>query len=478
MTLRILFIFIINLLLIDCVAQKRASSVYLPNRKFSPTQLQADFRYLRYAIEQYHAGAYWYISKDSLRVFFDDYEKTLTDSLTERQFRNQLFEVVEHVKCGHSGINSSKVRQKYFKNRSAKIIPLSLHFIDNQVFVLKNHSKDSTIKIGSRVIQIDGLDTEKIIATMLRANSSDGYNMTNRYYGFESNIQFEYLRLFPERDTFSLIIEQDSIKKICKLPAIAMDTFPFQAIKKEKSIYHNFSNRFYIDEKHKNLAILDLRAEKVRGYKKFYRRVFKYMKTNDLQHLVIDLRGNGGGFMLNPGNLLGYLIDKRDTVEVKRIKKAFQNEIAKNKWVKITERFFHWIPNVERIEHQDSFKLWIKFSPKQKLAYRGNIYVLTDGGTFSAAAFIAAYLKKHQRATFIGQETGGGEVGCSAFLMPHLTLPNTELQYRLPLYRVLHRVNPQQIGRGIIPDFGIDYHLQDVINQRDIEMEKVYELIK
>jgi hypothetical protein len=478
--MRIITLIVILFSFFNVFSQKKIK--YNPDKKFSPQELKADFQFLQQAIETYHAGAFWYTSKDSLAHIFNNYEKSLTDSLTERQFRNQLYKVTEAVKCGHSGINSSEARQKYFKHKPVRIIPLSLYYIDSQIIILKNHTKDSTLKVGSIVQSIDNVATSTIIKTMFDGNASDGYNLTNRFYSFEHGVQFEYTRYFPEKDTFTLMISDSSkmIRQI-KIPTMLSDSFPFVKPKVTKHLFSNKNNHFYLSEKDSTIAILDLQSEKMMGYKKFYKRSFKYLKKNKLDKLIIDLRGNGGGFLLNPSELLSYLIPEPDYVEVWREKKPIliKKAIVGTPWVRFTERYFHWLPNVEKIKNDDNlFELKIKFKPKKRYAYKGKVVVLTDGGTFSAASLIAAYLKKYKRATFIGQETGGGEAGCSAFLMPQIELPNTKLMYRLPLYRVIQNTSPQLKGRGVMPDISVAYKFDNYLKNNDLELEKAIDVLK
>ncbi len=460
-------------------AQKKQP--YDPNKKFSAQALKEDFRQLRFAITQFHAGAFLYTSEDSLKKVFDAYEASLRDSLTERQFRNQLLPITEAVKCGHAGISSSKARQKYFKKQPIKILPFELYYIDSQLVVMRNLSKDSTIKVGEIVTSIEGESTAAMIKKMFDANASDGYNLTNRYYSFERGFQFEYTRHYTEKDTFQLQL-MDSTKAIrnIRVASILTDSFLFAKPSLLKPIYKNKGNRFYLAEKDSTIAVLDLVAERMTGYRKFYKKSFKYLNNNKLDKLVIDLRGNGGGFMLNPGELLSYLISEKDYVEVIREKRAvsIKKVLGRKTGVSFTEMFFPLIPQVKRVKGDSRFfHIKLFFKPKKRHFYKGKIFVLTDGGTFSAASYIAAYLKKHQRATFIGSETGGSESGCSAFLMPHIELPNSKLQYRLPLYSVKHNTSPKLIGRGVMPDILIDYQKDNLLKMKDLEMEKVYQLI-
>ena len=192
--MRIITLIVILFSFFNVFSQKKIK--YNPDKKFSSQELKADFQFLQHAIETYHAGAFWYTSKDSLAHIFNNYEKSLTDSLTERQFRNQLYKVTEAVKCGHSGISSSEARQKYFKHKPIRIVPFSLYYIDSQIVIFKNYTKDSTVKVGSIVQSIDNIPTSTIIKTMFDGNASDGYNLTNRFYSFEHGVQFEYTRYY------------------------------------------------------------------------------------------------------------------------------------------------------------------------------------------------------------------------------------------------------------------------------------------
>ena len=61
-----------------------------------------------------------------------------------------------------------------------------------------------------------------------------------------------------------------------------------------------------------------------------------------------------------------------------------------------------------------------------------------------------------KNVTLIGEETGGGYYGNSAMMIPNIKLPNSGLQCRLPLYRlVMDKTRPK--GNGIMPDIFVPY---------------------
>jgi C-terminal processing protease CtpA/Prc len=458
----------------------QTKKTYNVNEKFNKENLLEDVNFLQQVIATYHPKAYAFSPKNKVDSVFESYKKSLPDSLTERAFRNQLYAITEVIKCGHAGISSSKARQKYFKKKPIRLIPLDLYCVDSQIIVLRNLSKDSAISKGAKILKIDGVEASTIITTIFKGHTSDGYNLTNRWYAFERGVQFEYVRFFPEKDTFELTYLDNSGKVLSqKMPAISSDSLPLPTMKqKQNFIYSNKQNHFYLAKEDSTVAVLDLLSERMFGYKKFYKKSFRYLAQHKIEKLIIDLRGNGGGFMLNPGELLSYFIPVSDYVEVTRDKSiVLPKAIFKGKkWIWFTEHFFHWLPSVDKVKNKHNiFWLSIKFSPKRKLHYKGKIVVLTDGGTFSAASFIAAYIKKHQRATIIGTETGGGEAGCAAFLMPQIELPNTKLQYRLPLYQIKHNTQPMLFGRGVFPDIEVKYSIEDVLKSKDKEMKLAIE---
>ena len=98
-------------------------------------------------------------------------------------------------------------------------------------------------------------------------------------------------------------------------------------------------------------------------------------------------------------------------------------------------------------------------------AFKGKVYVLIDGGSFSASSIISTNLMGSQRATFVGEETGGAFNGCVAGIMPVFVMPiprsrKVWIGVIGPYYK-----SPVD-GRGIAPQVEIKPTLQDRIMAR------------
>ena len=78
--------------------------------------------------------------------------------------------------------------------------------------------------------------------------------------------------------------------------------------------------------------------------------------------------------------------------------------------------------------------------------------------------------------TVVGEETGGGAYGNTAWLIPDVELPNTKVRFRLPLFRLIIDKNEIK-GRGVFPEVEALPTVQAIRHNEDFKMQKVQQLI-
>jgi C-terminal processing protease CtpA/Prc len=121
-----------------------------------------------------------------------------------------------------------------------------------------------------------------------------------------------------------------------------------------------------------------------------------------------------------------------------------------------------------------------KMPKPSKSVFSGQIYVLVNGRTYSAGSTLARYLKEFSNATFIGEETGTRYEGFAAGSQQYITLPNSGLRIGIPRYHIFfpQSTKQQTSNRGLLPDYQVEYTIQDRINDMDVVMKTLNSLIE
>ncbi len=147
-------------------------------------------------------------------------------------------------------------------------------------------------------------------------------------------------------------------------------------------------------------------------------RLLKKENKGELEGLVFDLRGNGGGFLLQSVSIAGLFLDGGEIVSVRGRKKE---------------------------EHD-------RYHAKEGVAYSGPLIVLTNQGTASASEIVAGALQDRGRALILGTKTFGK--GSVQSVIPlnngrRGALRLTTARYFTPSGRSIQ-------GLGIMPDLWVE----------------------
>jgi C-terminal processing protease CtpA/Prc len=216
------------------------------------------------------------------------------------------------------------------------------------------------------------------------------------------------------------------------------------------------------------------------GLKGFFRRSFKALQKNKIGHLMIDVRGNGGGSVTNSTQITRYISDHRfkvgDSLYAIAKKKKYSRYIKNDFFNRLFITFF----TRRKADGYHHFRYFEKhyFKPRKINHFDGQVYILTGGNSFSATTLFASSLIKQDNVTVVGEETGGGAYGNSAWLIPDVTLPETRVRFRLPLFRLVIDKNYPKNGKGVQPEVDSKPTIDAIKRGVDFKLEKAMELIK
>lgn len=475
---------------------------YNPERKFAPAQLQKDFTVYQSLLENHHPGLYWYTPKDSMDYYFYSAKQQLKDSMTEAQFRKLLVWVTAKINCGHTTVRMSAKANKYYDTaRLGKMFPLSVKMWEQAMVVTANlNRRDSVLKRGVVITSINNKPVTEIIDTLFGYISTDGYNTTHKYQVLSNRGNFGslYTSVFGTSDAYKVqYYDSTGQQSIATIPVYspAADTLQRrgtrifrtatpkepQPTKKEIRQQRLNAMRLLKMDTVNRTAMMNLATfAKKAALRKFFRNSFSALKSNKINHLIIDVRSNGGGSVSNSTLLTRYLADSSfkiaDSLYAIKKNSTYQRYIKAHFWNKLFITFL----TKKQEDRNYHFRYFEKkfFKPKKHNHYDGKVYILTGGNSFSATTLFATALKKQENVTVVGEETGGGAYGNSAWLIPDVTLPETHIRFRLPLFRLVIDKTIPKNGKGVQPEVFSLPTVEAVRRNSDFKLDKAMELIK
>ena len=213
--------------------------------------------------------------------------------------------------------------------------------------------------------------------------------------------------------------------------------------------------------------------------KSFFKKNFHLLQAENIKNLVIDLRYNGGGNVALSTKLTQYITDHKfklaDSLYSCRRLSKYERHINNS----IAAFFFMNFATHKKSDGNYHFGYFEHhyFKPKEKYHYTGNVYVLTGGNSFSASTLFVNALKGQSNVKIVGEETGGGAYGNTAWFIPDAVLPNTRVRFRIPRFRMVMNKNYPKNGRGIVPDIEVKPSQEAIKNGYDAKMEYIKKLI-
>ena len=482
----ILLAWLLTILFLSCSVSKN----YSPDKKFSKEKLQADYALLRNILEEKHPSLYWYTGKDSMDYFFNEGYKTITDSLTELQFGWKIVApLLNKIHCGHTSFSLSKNWNKFIRDKTIPSIPLYFKVWNDTLLITANlNRKDSVLKRGTLVTAINGIKNRETIKTIFNYLPQDGYEDNVNYIRLSTNFPYFHRNVFGIYKTYSIqYIDSLGKEKKTFVPVFGISADTLKKIKNFPPIKQKHLSRKEKLENVRSLKTHDSTAVMIintfaggKHLKSFFKQSFVSIKKNNIKNLVIDIRTNGGGDISNYVSLTKYIratrfkvadtaasVSKSFAPYTKYIKSGFINNLG---LLLLTKK---------RSDGLYHFGYWERNSIKPKIKYHfnGDIYVLTNGLTFSASSLFCNAVKGQENVTLVGENTGGGWYGNSGIIIPDIILPNTKIRIRLPFFKLVQYNHVAQKGTGVVADFYVGPTIESSVKGIDRKMEFVNKLI-
>lgn len=472
--------------------------------KLPPNELKDDVDYAYEKLKELHPNLFWYISEKNLNKKFDSLKLSITDSLSPVDFYFKIQPVVADVREGHlavriPGKRYSNKEIRGMKNKKGLFTRLEYYVENQKLFVKANKDSIENILPGTEILAINGVPVENYIKKYRKLMTSDGYNSTFYPYYLKDSFFNYYSAENGFMDSAKIETRYEDVIKTVHLTRESKSEADKEKDKAQKKLNTEKRTNDYVaatDSYNRTFKYLDedstIAYIKVKSFSRsysdrFYKETFQKIKDKKATHLVIDVRENYGGSLSEINNLYSYLAKEPFTL-VNKPEMTSKYSPLKTNYFRKTSPVGYLIKGILSpfVFTRQLFvgkkgkdgKVYYRMKqsketkPKET-AFHGKVYVLINGGSFSASSIITSKLKNDQRAILVGEETGGANDGTVAGFYSYQSLPNSKLQLPIGLLLVQPNIDFTGTKKGVRPNVEILNNLESTLNKQDPQLDWV-----
>ncbi|WAC24413.1 S41 family peptidase [Blastomonas sp. SL216] len=438
-------------------AETPAAPVYAV-RMLSAEQATGDVTLLRRALETVHPGLYRYSSKSDIDAAFAQLEASASKPISELALHGEIARLLAAIHCDHSKAEMSDGLSA-FRNQNPTHMPLRFQLIEGRMIVLSNDGQPGAPPAGSEILGINGMAVPALLLKLAPLVSYDGTTDQaiaakladdSDLMGDDFNENYPALFGFPYswQVVWKPVGGSDKSTVVLKPIRFAQWTALAGPGAKYRSEFYN-AITWRLNGKVARLGI-----DTFVNYRNpvqataFLSGFFAAMAEAGTEHLVLDLRKNGGGSEDVSVALGRYLINRPFTwsqpIRYKAVRYGdlpqyfetwgdrearFNPPLAA--FTRSNDGWYDRIPVLSGAQLSDADTTFQQ-QPIGALGFSGRITILSGPRNGSGATRTIAQLKEKAGAVVIGEDSAGSAEGPTSGSIFLMKLPESGIKVRIP----------------------------------------------
>ncbi len=392
---------------------------------YSKSELVADMDTLYARINEIHPDMFARISREEFEKRFVHAKETMPDSLDAVGFYRIIAPLVSSLQDGHTGVFIS---DDDYRNSILYVLPDCLGITKNgRLIICRSDFTESVLdsRFNNEFVRsINGISSEEFINMVLSLKFGPEHFRVQ--WANEDMISFSVALNAPE---YRIEYEcgdslRVSVVKGIEYNELVQRVTDFNAAKQHKRkegdnkpVRKRLPFEYRIHEP-LNTAIFTLKSFSYGNgaLDGFLKDMFSDIKKKHIRDLVIDIRDNGGGDSGVGDEIFQYISRRKfrqfDRMDVKISTPAKRKEDYYSRYDNGTVQ---------------SFVIKNKRLRKNRYRFNGDVYLLTDNGTFSSGNSFACAFRYYDMGMIVGEKCGEPVADFGDYISGHL--PNTDFYY-------------------------------------------------
>ena len=471
-------------------------------KKLSPDELLADFELIKTLVLDVHPGTYRYNSAAAIEANLSELRQALSQPRKYGEAYLAMGKMMASLKCDHTtvGVYNQGFLINSIIHEQPNKLPFTFKWIGDEMVITRNASNEIRLAAGTVIRSINGTNTSEIKRVLMDYVPSDGATDWKRTYRLQATGYDFRLNAFDVLFPLAFPFDKGEVQiEFLSADGSALQSGTLKTMTREarsevlESRYEGFpktrDDMWNFEILDNETALLTLNSFGLSGwkgltidYKAYFKDIFRKLKKQKTQNLIIDIRENNGGNDEIAIELLKYLTNKSSQFNREGRSRYLQFPEALKPHVRTwgdNPWYFNLQPS-NKTPTTDGYYIF-EDDPAEKRRskkdrFKGNLYLLISEANSSLAYYMAYEFKTLGLGTLVGRTTGGNLNDVNGGQILFLELPNSGIEIDFPIIGQFSKT--PQPNTGVNPDVEVFLTKEDIAAGRDPVLETAMGLIK